>query len=168
MFFNALDPSNGLGDTAEELPLSLTINTPYQVVGGKAIYTLIGAPPGSTVYWSSYKDGQETGELNDSYGQSVGSNGTAKLEAADAWKDTQAGVWTKIALVQTPDGKNHTAMVQFRVSPTAPAGSSPTATPATTGNFFSDSLFNLGSFQVTGGMLVIGGVVAYFVFGKHR
>jgi hypothetical protein len=168
MFFNALDPSNGLGDAAEELPLSLTINTPYQAVGQKAVYTLIGAPPGSPVYWSSYKDGQETGELNDSYGQTVGSNGTAKLEAADAWKDTQTGVWTKVALVQTPDGKNHTAMVQFRVSPAVAAGTTPTATPATTGNFFSDPLFNLGGFQVTGGMLVIGGVVAYFVFGKHR
>ena len=166
MFFNALDPSNGLGDLGEALPISLTINTPYQIVGGKPVYTLIGAPPGVTVYWSSWKDGTETGELTSSYGQTVEANGTAKLEGG-AWTDAQVGTWTKIATVQTPDGQNHTAMVQFRVSPTAPATGT---VPAATGtDFFSTPLFYLGSYGITPIIAGVGGFLIYklFLSGKR-
>lgn len=155
---------NGLGFLSAALPLSLSINTTNQVVGGKPTFTVIGAPPGATVYWSSYKDGKATAEYNSSYGQIVESNGTAELEGG-AWIDSDVGVWTKEVLIQSPDGTNNRAIVQFRVSP-APA-TAPAPTPTASGNFLSDPLFYLGDFPVTPVVAGIGGVALYFLTKKR-
>jgi len=157
--------AHGLHGLAEALPLSLTINTPFQTVGSKPVYTLTGAPPGATVFWSSYKDGVPTGELNSAYSQIVESNGTARLEGSEAWKETDQGTWIKIALVQTPDGANHTAMVQFRVGAAAPAPGSAQAPSG--GNFLTDPLFSIGDFEVTGGIALVGGFVLWKLISKR-
>jgi len=148
----------GLG---EALPLSLTIDTPFQTVGGKPTFKLIGAPPGAAVYWSSYKDGVSTGEYNSGYGQKVESNGTASLVGGE-WKAADAGNWIKEVLVQDGD-KNYTAMVQFRVGGAAPAAGSPP--PSSGGNFLTDPLFSIGDFEITGGILLIG-IGAFFLLKK--
>lgn len=160
---------SGLRDA---LPLQLTIDSPSQVVGGKPTFTLIGAPPGATVLWSSYKDGQATGEFNSSYGQMVEANGTARLVGGD-WATGDVGTWIKEVLVQTPEGANQRAVVQFQVRnapatiPPGAPGSPAIPTPAG-GDFFSKTLFSIGSFHVTGGLALAAGAALYFLSGKKR
>jgi len=104
----------------EIIPISLEIDTPYQVVGRTGKFRIIGAPPGATIYWSSYKNGVATGELNSSYGQKIEANGTAELE--QVWTADHIGAWVKEILVQDSAGTNYTAMVQFTVSPAPTPG----------------------------------------------
>lgn len=152
----------GLG---EAVPLQLTIDTPYQVVAGAPKFTLIGAPPGATILWSSYKDGIATAEFNASYGQLVEANGTARLDGGP-WTAADVGTWTKEVLIQSPDGANNRAMVQFRVSaassPTTPA--SPSAQPV--GSFWENPLFSIGDFEVTPAAAGIGLAALYFFTKK--
>jgi len=152
----------GLGD---ELPLQLTIDTPYQVVSGSPRFTLIGAPPGATILWSSYKDGAPTAEFNTSYNQQIGSNGTARLDGG-AWTAADVGTWTKEVLIQSPDGTNNRAMVQFRVSaaPTPTSLPSPSAQPAS--DFWTTPLFSLGDVEVTPAVAGIGLAALYFFTKK--
>jgi hypothetical protein len=153
----------GLG---EALPLQLTIDTPYQVVGGSPKFTLIGAPPGATILWSSYKDGAATAEFNAGYGQLVEANGTAQLSGG-AWTEADKGTWVKEVLIQSPDGTNNRAMVQFRVStastPTTPT--TPAAQPAS--DFWTNPLFSIGDFEVTPAIAGVGLAALYF-FTKKR
>jgi len=151
----------GLGDA---LPLSLTIDTPYQVVGGAPKFTLIGAPPGATILWSSYKDGVATAEFNASYGQAVEANGTSRLDGG-AWTDADIGTWTKEVLIQSPDGTNNRAMVQFRVS-AAPSSTSGGTVPQPVGSFWENPLFSIGDFQVTPAVAGIGLAALYFFTKK--
>jgi hypothetical protein len=155
----------GLG---EAVPLQLTIDTPYQVVGGAPKFTLIGAPPGATIFWSSYKDGVATPEFNANYNQLVEANGTARLTGG-AWTGTDvAREWTKEVLIQSPDGTNNRAMVQFTVSaaPTpTPAGTVGSAQPAA-GSFWENPLFSIGDFEVTPAVAGIGLAALYFFTKK--
>ena len=153
---------NGLG---EALPLQLTIDTPYQVVGGAPEFRIIGAPPGAAVLWSSYKDGQPTAEFNAGYGQVVEPNGTAKLTGG-AWLSTDAGTWIKEVLVQDANGQNYRGVVQFRVG-AAPATTTTPTTPATTGSFWENPLFSVGDFEVTPAVAGLGLAALYF-FTKKR
>ncbi len=152
----------------EALPLQLTINSQDQMVGEAPVFTLIGAPPGATVLWSSYKNGVATGEFNSAYGQLVEANGTARLTGGN-WTDADKGVWTKEVLVQSPDGTNNRAMVQFRVVPASqsPALPVPTPIPASGSDWLSTPLFNLGSVGVTP---VVAGVTlaVLYLFTKKR
>lgn len=153
----------GLNDA---LPLSLTIDTPYQVVGGAPKFTLIGAPPGATILWSSYKNGAATAEFNAGYGQVVEVNGTAQLTGG-AWTTDDIGNWTKEVLIQSPDGTNNRAMVQFRVSAAATSTAPTTPAAQANSNFWETPLFQLGDFPVTP---VVAGValVALYLFTKKK
>lgn len=147
------------------LPLSLRINTPYQIVGSKPTFTLIGATPGATVFWSSYKDGSPTGEYNASYGQTVEANGTVELEGGQ-WTENDIGTWIKEVLIQSPDGTNNRAMIQFAVSPAAIANAG--TQPAASGgiNSLVSGSFNVAGYQVPN--LVPIAIGAYFLFFKRR
>jgi hypothetical protein len=154
----------GLG---EALPLSLTIDTPFQAVAGAPKFTLVGAPPGATILWSSYKDGVATAEFNASYGQLVEANGTARLDGG-AWTAADVGNWTKEVLIQSPDGTNNRAMVQFRVSAASPTPSgtvSPAQQPVS--NFWENPLFSIGDFEVTPAIAGIG-LAALYLFTKKK
>jgi hypothetical protein len=158
---------SGLSGLGAALPLSLSIDKPYQVVGGKPKFTLIGAPPGSPVYWSSYKDGKSTGELNASYDQKVESNGTVELEGG-AWTENDIGLWDKIVLVKDAQDNNLTAKVTFRVSAAA-STQEPTSEPASGGildTLMNDGIF-LGNTFVPYLWLAGGGIALYF-FTKRR
>ena len=155
----------GLRGLGAALPLSLRINTPYQLVGSKPTFTLIGATPGATVFWSSYKDGTPTGEYNASYGQVVEANGTVELEGGQ-WTENDIGTWLKEVLIQSPDGTNNRAMVQFAVSPVAAASTSGAGTQATAGGFSNiiSGSFSLAGYQIPN--LVPIGLAAYLIFKR--
>ena len=152
----------GLG---EAVPLQLTIDTPYQVVSGAPKFTLIGAPPGATILWSSYKDGAPTAEFNSAYNQTIEPNGTARLDGG-AWTSADVGTWIKEVLVQAPDGTNNRAMVQFRVSaaPSSTTSPAPAAQPAN--DFWTTPLFSLGDFDVTPVIAGVGLAALYFFTKK--
>jgi hypothetical protein len=157
---------SGLRGLGASVPLSLTIDSPYQVVGGKPKFTLIGAPPLSPIWWTSFKDGKATGEHNAGYGQFVESNGTAELEGG-AWTENDIGLWDKIILVKGPADQTYQAKVTFRVSAAAPAeGPAPAA-----GGGILDTLLNEG-FQVGSTFIpyawAIGGGAALWFFFKKR
>lgn len=154
---------HGLG---EAIPLQLTINSQIQEVGKAPVFTLIGAPPGAQVLWSSFKDGVETSEFNAGYGQVVESNGTAKLTGGN-WTEADLGVWTKQVLVQDANGTNYRGMVQFRVVPAAAAAPAPTGPATSTGSFWENPLFSIGDFEVTPAVAGIGLAALYF-FTKKR
>lgn len=151
----------GLGDP---LGLKLSIDSIVQRVGDTPTYTLIGAPPGATIYWSSYKDGESTGEFNSSYGQVVEANGTAQIAAGGPWTDANIGVWIKEVLVQDADGNNHTAMVQFRVVPAAAEAGSPSPAP---GSFWDNPLFYVGDLAVTPVVAGVAAIGLYFLTKKR-
>ena len=155
----------GLG---EALGLQLTINNQLQHVGEAPIFTLIGAPPGATVLWSSYKDGVATGEFNTGYGQTVEANGTARLTGGN-WTADQVGVWTKEVLIQSPDGTNNRAMVQFRVVPAASVTAVPPSSPvaASGQDWFSTPLFSIGTLEVTPLTALVGFGALYFLTKKR-
>lgn len=157
----------GLGFMGAALPLSLTIDSQNQVVGGSPKFTLIGAPPGATVFWSSFKDNVATGEYNASYGQLVEANGTAQLDGG-AWTTADVGVWTKTVLIQSPDGTNNTAQVQFRVSPASTPTTPSTPVPVNqAGSFWENPLFTIGDFEVIPAIAGVGLAALYF-FTKKR
>lgn len=153
----------GLGFLSGPLPLSLAIDSPHQVVGGKATYRLQGAPPGATLAWSSYKDGKATGEFNAAYaGQAVEANGTLEL-TSEAWRPEDAGVWRKIVAVLGANGQVvASAIVEFVVQGAAPANpSQPYAQPS------GSALFYLGDFAVTPG-LALGGLALLYLLTKGK
>jgi len=154
----------GIGDA---LNLKLSIDNPLQKVGDTPTYTLIGAPPGAAIYWSSYKDGEPTGEFNSSYGQTVEANGTARIAAGGPWTDANTGVWIKEVLVQDAEGNNHTAMVQFRVVPASAQASPTTSTPTSAGSFWENPLFSIGDFDVTPGVALLGFGLLYLATKKR-
>lgn len=153
---------------AEALPLQLTIDSQIQQVGKAPIYTLIGAPPGATVLWESYKDGAALPEFNTSYGQIVEPNGTIKLTGGN-WTDADLGVWIKEVLVQDSAGNNNRALVQFRVVPATNSAATTPSTPpsgASGSDWFSTPLFELGGFEVTPIVAGLGLAALYFVTKK--
>lgn len=127
MAWTAHRRARGLG---EAIPIRLVIDSPVQTVGQRGTYRIIGAPPGAEIFWSSYKNGVATGELNSSYGHTIEPNGTASISMGSPWTDDQTGNWIKEILVKDASGNISTAMVPFTV---VGAGSgAPAAAPAST------------------------------------
>lgn len=131
----------GLG---EAIPIRLVIDNPIQTVGTKGTYRVIGAPPGAEIYWSSYRNGVATGELNASYGHKIEPNGTAQITMGAPWTDEQTGNWIKEILVKDSAGNISTAMVPFTVV----GANVPAAKTTTSGTGLLSSTFNLGGFQL--------------------
>lgn len=152
----------GLG---EAVALQLRINSPVQRVGETPTYILTGAPPGQTIAWTSYHNGEFTGELNSTYGQVVEANGTARLVAGGPWQEDDIGTWQKIATFS--DGTS--AIVNFQVVPASAAPSpSPSPVPVATGsNWFTEPLFSLGDFEVTPAVALIGFGALYLLTKKR-
>lgn len=157
--------SNGLGYLGEAVALRLSINSPLQRVGETPTYTLTGAPPGQQIYWTSYKNGIFTGELNSGYGQIVEANGTAKLAAGGPWREEDIGTWQKTATFS--DGSS--AIVNFQVVPStvSPSPSQPPSTNVPPSNWFADPLFSIGTFEVTPAIALVGLGALYFLTKKR-
>jgi len=132
----------GLGGA---IPITLRIDSPVQRVGQKGRYLIIGAPPGAEIFWSSYKDGVATGELNASYGHKTESNGTASIEMGAPWTEDQQGGWIKEILIKDATGQIYTAMTTFQVYPAIPTA--PAATTDNSGGILSAS-FDIGGTSI--------------------
>lgn len=159
-------PRRSLGAS---IPIQLTVDTPIMTVGRESHFRIVGAPPSSQIYWSSYKNGKATGELNAGYGQFTEANGTAELAYTPAAGDV--GNWTKEILVQDGAGSNYTAIVQYTVAAAAstlPATTS--TTPTRQGNFL-DNLTKDGFFignTFIPYLYAAAGGLAFFLFLKRR
>ena len=156
------------GGLQDALPLTLTIDTPYQTVGGTPTYKITGAPPNASIFWSSYKDGQATAEHNVDYGHKTEANGTASITPSAAWTDDLKGTWIKEIIVQDANGTAYRGVVQFVVSPAA-TSAPPGATPTPSGGFaelFNRSLFELGGWNVTVGQVGLAGLAYWFLKKK--
>jgi hypothetical protein len=146
--------------------LSLTTDKHSYTVGESPVYSLIGAVPGSQIAWTSYKNGQATGEYNANYGQTVDANGTAQLTGG-AFTDADKGSWSKEVVIIAPDGSLSNAVVSFSVGaavvtpPVSPVGSS--------GDFFSGNV-TLPIVGTVSKPVAIGSValLAYFLFSGKR
>lgn len=151
------------------IPLQLSVDSPQMFVGQTANFRLIGAPPNSEIYWSSYKNGAATGELNASYHQFTEANGTAEIPFTP--EATHVGKWVKEILLKDAAGQIYTAMVQFSVFPAASVPST-TPAPAPASTDFLDTLTS-GSFNVAGYNIpylwaIGGGIAGYFLFFKRK
>lgn len=149
----------GLGEAVKG---ALSVSATTKEVGKEAAYYLSGFVPGSKVYWSSYKNGESTGELNADYGHVIEANGTKILKWTPGGNDV--GNWTKIALVIAPDGTQTTYPVNFRVIET-PQASAPVYVD-TSSDFWGTPLFNLGGFEVTP-MIAAAAAGAFFLLKKR-
>lgn len=148
--------------------LSLSTDKSSYRVGDTVVYVLQGGLPGARVAWSSFKNGQSTGEYQADYGQVIGANGTVELPASAAFTDLDKGSWQKIALVINSDGTTEQVQTSFNVSP-ATVAPPPGSVNAST-DFFSGSV----TLPVIGSVskpVAIGGaaLLAYFLLsGKGR
>lgn len=134
----------GLGGA---IPITLRIDSPVQRVGQKGRYLIIGAPPNAEIFWSSYKDGVATGELNASYGHKTEANGTASIEMGAPWAEEQQGAWIKEILIKDEQGQIYTAMTTFNVYPAISTSTQPATSAASGGGIFSTT-FDLGGTAV--------------------
>ncbi len=71
----------------------ISMDKPSYVVGEQPIYRISG-PPNAPIYWSSWKNGTSTGEVNGYYGQTTDNNGHADLQGG-AWVAAHTGAWKK-------------------------------------------------------------------------
>jgi hypothetical protein len=118
--------------------MSLETDKSTYKVGEIPIYRVRGAIPNSTISFSSWLNGQQTGEYQAAYGSTVDANGTAEV-TGDAWTDTQKGQWTKYALVVKPDGSYDVSnQVSFSVVGVA-VPTNPT-NPINTGGFLDGNI----------------------------
>lgn len=151
----------GLLGALGAIGLSLFTDKTTYLVGEKPIFSLVGAVPGSTIAWTSFKDGEPTGEYNATYGgQAIGANGTAELEGG-AWTEDQIGSWQKQVAVIAPDGTISPAQVFFNVRSAAAA---PAPAPASSASGFWSGSFTIGGARIPN--LLALGVVAFFLLKK--
>lgn len=100
----------GLGD------LSLSVSTPYHVVGQQFVYYVRGGPPNAQIFWSSQKDGLPTGENNAFYGHLTDSSGNADLSSTPG--PGEIGNWIKTITVKDSAGTPFKAAVAYNVAGT--------------------------------------------------
>lgn len=146
--------------------------TVYQV-GEKPLYRLTGGVPGAAIAWTSYLNGQPTGEYQATYGQWLDSYGAAEIPAAQAWNDTHVGSWRKDVVIipnDYPKRPLENATVSFQVAPIpdrmptdySNTGSTPDAGGSDSGGLL-DSITNIFEGDVT--LPVVGEVPKAAIFG---
>jgi hypothetical protein len=102
----------GLGE------LSLSVSTPYHVVGQQFLYYVRGGPPNAQIFWSSQKDGLPTAENNAFYGHLTDGSGNADLSSTPG--PDEVGNWIKTILIKDAAGTQYRAGVAYNVA-AAPA-----------------------------------------------
>jgi hypothetical protein len=137
----------GLGYLGATLPITLSIDSPVQVVGKQPTYRIQNARPGAAVQWSSYQNGVDTKEFLATYSDTIGANGSLEVTGGN-WRDADIGSWLKEAAVQNEDGTWSRAVVGFQVVSAAQA--QPQTPVINTGSsFFQTPLTYLGDLAVT-------------------
>ncbi|OQB32228.1 MAG: hypothetical protein BWY07_01987 [Candidatus Hydrogenedentes bacterium ADurb.Bin170] len=100
--------------------IKLSMDKSVYQVGEKPLYRLTGGVPGATIAWTSYLNGQPTGEYQATYGQWLDNYGAAEIPAAQAWNDTHVGSWRKDVIIipnDYPKRPLENATVSFQVAP---------------------------------------------------
>lgn len=77
--------------------------------GETPTYNIQGASPNTPIYWSSWKDGVSTGEVDNNYGETTDDSGNWS-SSTGPWSAADGGIWIKQANV---NGVN--VQVQFQV-----------------------------------------------------
>jgi len=93
----------------------LTTDKSAYNVGDVIGYAISGAKPDADIAWTSFKNGQPTGELNAQYGQYVDASGNWSGQSGAAWTAADTGRWEKQVLLVNPDGSFDQAQVAFTV-----------------------------------------------------
>ena len=160
--------SNSLMGMLGVIGLSLSMDKSTYKVGESPIYRITGAIPNSTIAWSSWLNGQPTGEYQSSYGNKVDANGTAEITGG-AFTDANKGQWQKVAMIVKPDGSYDISnTVAFSVIAAPVAGGSPT-NPVSTGGFFDGEidLPVIGSVPKVGALIGAGALVYFLTKGRR-
>jgi hypothetical protein len=74
--------------------LSLTVDRVRYQVGQSPLYTVRNAAPDTPIYWSSFRNGVSTGEVNSFYGHYTNSAGFFRAYGG-AWTTDNIGDWVK-------------------------------------------------------------------------
>jgi hypothetical protein len=122
--------------------VSLSMDKSSYRVGEKPLYKIQGGIPGSQIAWTSYKDGQSTGEYQAFYKDYLDTYGNAVLPAYQGWAETDIGNWRKDVIIIPPDYPQtplENATVNFSVNPI------PTTVPTNYSNTGSTSGSSTGS-----------------------
>jgi len=144
--------------------LSLSTDKRSYQVSESPVYSIVGAVPGSIIAWTSYKNGQSTGEYQANYGQVVDANGTAQLTGG-AFTDADKGSWQKEAIVIAPDGTISNAAVSFSVSPASAAP--PVGNGSASSDIFSGSVTLPIIGSISKPVALIGGAIGlWLLLGK--
>lgn len=108
--------------------LSISTDKTTYKVGETPTYRISGGVPLGHVAWTSFKNGQPTGEFQADYpGDDLNESGALTVRAG-AWSASDIGDWVKEILIVPPDyaqnpdyGSLHIARVEFSVVPASAA-----------------------------------------------
>lgn len=158
--------------------LGVTLSTDKSVykVGEKPTYRISGGVPGGGVAWTSFRNGQPTGEFQADYGQDLTASGTLTIEGGP-WSASDVGDWQKQILIVPVDYAGDystlaTAQVEFTVVG-AGAASSQIAKPRSTSKQADGFFEKKVDIPVVGNVPLVAvlgiGVVGFFLLsGKGR
>jgi hypothetical protein len=113
-----------------------------QVQAGEAISYAITGPPNEQIRWTSWINGQPSGESNAFYNQHTDGNGV--FIGTTTWTDTRGGTWTRQVTVG-----GQTA--QFTLDVTAPPPPPPPTPPLTLVAAHSEKCLDVAGFSQTDG-----------------
>ncbi|MDP9120092.1 MAG: hypothetical protein M3O15_01795 [Acidobacteriota bacterium] len=91
-----------------------SISLPTYTIGQAPTYTVTGAPPNAPIYWSSTRNGNDTGEDFLSYGQTTDGAGNWSTTGG-AWSAGMEGRWVKTASFGSPSSAAPHASMIFQV-----------------------------------------------------
>lgn len=141
--------------------LALKIDNFTQYVGKAPTYTITGAAPNSDIYWSSKKNGQNTGEFDSYYGHKTDGDGNWSTTTGP-WPAEHEGNWWKTVRVG-----NETATVQFEILKQPPATTPPAPAPIYYAARPAPETVDLFGYQVPKlAVWIAAGAVAYKLLGK--
>lgn len=115
--------------------LTLQTDKPVYEVGEELVFRLEGGFPDSMIAWTSYKDGEWTGEYQSAYpNQFLDAEGALTLPMGAPWTPAQVGVWEKQVISINPANSDdvRTAKAIFQIVPAGagPAAAAGQATPS--------------------------------------
>jgi hypothetical protein len=139
--------------------LAVSANKSAFKVGDDVVYTITGGPPGAAISWSSWKNGQSTGEGSSFYNQYLDENGEAVLPAG-VWDAQSIGTWRKRVHILDDSGQPvDSADVIMTVSAQASSQSS---------SFFSGSINLPGVGDVPNWTLLAGAGLLFLALSGGR
>jgi len=131
----------------------LTTDKSAYAIGDFVTYSITGAKPNADIAWTSFRNGQPTGEFQAQYGQHTDANGNWTGQAVQPWTTADQGAWQKQVLLISSGPTYDQAEVNFTVG-----NVSSVAPHAQTGGFLSGST-NVPIFGQVPNVALIGVVI---------